>query len=194
MREIGKDKLYYPCGLALRNVGNRQTVLVAELDHAHRVTEWGVNVEDGNDVLCTFGTCERGGNGNSELFHPCDVAVLSSNKIAIADTGNHRICIIDGESGSFVRVFGSKGTVKDGNFSFPCAIAADAYGHLLVLDRCTHRLQVFDTNGTHLCTRTNFFIRDGYKGLEWWGEGDRGRLAIGNSTQNSTLIFDWGYM
>ena len=58
----------------------------------------------------------------------------------VADGDNFRISVFDGESGSFVRTFGSgDGTnedllQKDGQLFFPSAITADAHDHLLVLD------------------------------------------------------------
>ena len=121
--------------------------------------------------------------------------MLPSNQIAIVDSGNHCICIFDGESGSFVRAFGSQGETEDGQFSSPCAIAADAYGHLLVLDSYTDRLQVFDTDGTHLCTKsyiaglTNEYDR--FKGLEWWAEGGTGRLTITHRDKHKVVVFNW---
>ena len=80
--------------------------------------------------------------------------------------------------------------MDDGHFSQPFAIAADAYGHLLVLDMNTERLQVLESNGTHINTRKDLGIYKGecYKGLEWCGE--EGRLAIANGSGNYALVYN----
>ena len=191
VREIGKGQLRGPLGLALRSVGGVQTVLVAEGGGGDQVTEWGL--EDGSKVG-TIGT-GKGGRGDGELDNPFDVAVVpTSGQIAIADTFNHRVCIFDGESGTFVRAFGSKGKEEDGHFSYPVAIAADSHGHVLVLDKCTDRLQVLGADGTHLCTRNGLGIYNkgnSSKGLEWREEGGGGRLAIANGKGHDTLVFGW---
>ena len=188
VRFIGALGLQKPRGLALRSVGGMQTVLVAEGIGGHRVTEWGL--ENGNKVR-TIGT-GTGGSGDGELNEPFDVAVLPvSGQIAIADRMNHRVCIFNRE-GEFVRAFGGKGTEQNGHFMFPCAIAADSHGHVLVLDYGTDRLQVLSTEGTHLCTRNDLGIYKkgggGSKGLDWWGQGGVGRLAIANGSGNNVLV------
>ena len=62
----------------------------------------------------------------------------------------------------------------DGQFDEPCAIAADARA-LLVLDRGTNGLQIFEADGTHLYTRKDLGIYQHAKGLEW-----DGRLGVGS--------------
>ena len=113
---------------------------------------------------------------------PSDVTVLPiSGNIAIADTNNHRVSIFDGESANFLYSFGHE------NFTFPCAIATDAYDHIIVLDE-TNRLQIFEADGTHLCTRDDLGLSLGRKGLEWHGDNG-GRLAIANGGKNEVLFF-----
>ena len=186
VRFIGgaEGQLKYPCGLALGGVGDRRTVLVADWGN-HQVSEWAL---DGSKIR-TIGT-GRSGSGDGELNGPCDVTVLpTSGHIAIADTGNDRVSIFHGDSASFLRAFGSEGEEADGQFKYPCAIAADAHEHLLVLDRRTSRLQVFEADGTHLCTRNDLGINgSSWKGLEWRAEG-RGRLAIANGGGHDARLF-----
>ena len=174
---IGEGQLNYPYRIALRNVGDGgQTVLVSEL-HGHQVSEWTL---DGRKIR-TFGTGLEG-SGDGELDMPCDMTVLPiSGNIAIADTNNHRVSIFDGESARFLYCFG-----RD-NFTSPCAIATDAYDHIIVLDD-TNRLQIFEADGTHLCTRDDLGLSLGRKGLEWHGDNG-GRLAIANGETNEVLFF-----
>ena len=174
---IGEGQLNGPYRIALRNVGDGvQTVLVSELQ-GHQVSEWTL---DGRKIR-TFGTGLEG-SGDGELDMPCDMTVLPiSGNIAIADTNNHRVSIFDGESARFLYCFG-----RD-NFTFPCAIATDAYDHIIVLDE-TNRLQIFEADGTHLCTRDDLGLSLGQKGLEWHGDNG-GRLAIANGERNEVLFF-----
>ena len=187
VQAIGEGQLQGPRGLALRSVGGVQTVLVAEggCGTDHRVTEWGV---DDGLLVRIIG---KKGSGDGELSCPIDVAVLPApGQIAIADCWNHRVCIFDGESGTFVRAFGSQGKEEDGHFYYPTAIAADSHGHVLVLDDFTDRLQVLGRDGTHLCTRNDLGITvDSHKGLEWWVAGGGWRLAIANNMGNNALVF-----
>ena len=146
---------------------------------------------DGSKVRTVCGTGKRG-SGDGELNAPNDVTVLpASGHIAIADYMNHRVVIVDGETGSFLRAFGSVGEEKDGQFDGPSAIAADAHDHLLVLDGDTDRLQVFGAaDGRHLCSRTDLGLNGGgNKGLEWRAEAGGGRLAIANGDGNDARLF-----
>ena len=105
----------------------------------------------------------------------------------MVEDGNHRCTIFDGESGRFVRKFGSEGKA-DGEFSAPCAITTDAHGHLLILDRDTNRMQVFDANGQHCCTRELLGLNQtGYKGTAW--RSGAGCVAIANSESDDVLIY-----
>ena len=106
-------------------------------------------------------------------------------------------CIFDGESGGFVRAFGRFGRKEDGRFDHPCAIAADALDHIIVLD-WTRRLQVFEADGTHICTRGDLGIYasriqgsdSNNKGVAWCDADGRDRLLIANGAGNDALIFD----
>jgi len=96
VREIGSGRMMSPAGLALRTVGNSQTVLVAEYG-GHQVSEWEL---DGTKVRAIGLSCNS----------PTGVTVLAdSGRIAVTDFNNHRICVFHGESGSFACAFGSEG-------------------------------------------------------------------------------------
>ena len=167
-RVIGTDQLNSPRGLALRNVGTKQTVLVAEWG-VHRVTEWFLDGEP-DTAVNTYGT-GKCGNDEGQLNAPTDVAVLpTSGDITICEEGNNRISVFNGTSGVFKRSVGSQGE-EDGQFNGPCAIAAytaeqdDKYDQLLVLDKLSNRLQVLNVDGEHIFTRTD---------LEMGTFGDKG--------------------
>jgi hypothetical protein len=128
-----------------------------------------------------------GGSGSrpssGQLDFPKGITVLaSSGEVAIISVGC-TVQIFDRE-GNYKRQFGSGGT-EDGQFSTLSAIghgglASDACGNILIVDYGSHRLQVFNAQGTHLCTRSDFGIgMDDYnqvtKAIAW---STGGRLAL----------------
>lgn len=111
--------------------------------------------------------------GDLPLKQPRAVAISPMGFEAIADTGNHRVVIVD-ENRQFVRAIGSlckmaegaaSGCVDpdgsgplelgDGQFQEPWGIAVDAEGMIYVADTWNGRIQVFDADG-------NFVRKWGY--------------------------------
>jgi DNA-binding beta-propeller fold protein YncE len=167
----GEGQLGEPLGMVLLpgEGGGQETVLVTDT-HNHRVSQFKL---DGTFIRVFAGTGTRG-SGDGEFNDPQSIAVLgSSGDVVVADRSNHRVLIFDRE-GNYKRQSGSKGKEVDGQFSSPFAVASDAHGNLLVLDR-TKRLQVFDPEGTHLCTRNDLGLGTSSKGIAWSGIG---QLAV----------------
>jgi DNA-binding beta-propeller fold protein YncE len=131
---------------------------------------------DGTFVGIFAGTGVKG-SGNGEFHYPRGITVLgSSGEVAVADRNNHRVQIFDSE-GNYKRQFGTEGKDADGQFNMPSGLASDAHGNLLVLDR-TNRLQVFDPEGKHLCTRSDLGLNEtSSKGIAW---STGGEIAIAN--------------
>jgi DNA-binding beta-propeller fold protein YncE len=121
------------------------------------------------------GTGEKG-SGDGKFDSPEGITVLgSSGEVAVADCSNHRVQIFDSE-GNYKRQFGTYGK-EDGQFNFPAGLASDAHGNLLVTDR-TNRLQVFDPEGKHLCTRSDLALHaDSDKGTAWSTGGEIARIV-----------------
>jgi tripartite motif-containing protein 2/3 len=115
----------------------------------------------------------------------------SSGEVAVVDEGNHRVQIFDSE-GNYKRQFGTEGKEHDGQFNTPSGLASDAHGNLLVVD-LTNRLQVFDPEGKHLCTRSDLGIYDAStirrpsgKGIAWSTGGD---IAVANGNAHNAHVW-----
>ena len=79
---------------------------------------------------------ERGG---AALFNPCGLAVSADGtQVYIADTGHHRICVL--EDGALRVLAGSgqrgyaDGKGQAASFAHPCGLAMDSSGALFVAD------------------------------------------------------------
>jgi hypothetical protein len=177
-----EGNLKHSFGLALlqSNGGQQETVLVTEQGN-HRVSQFAL---DGTFVGIFAGTGEQG-SGDGEFENPLGIAVLgSSGEVAVADCFNHCVQIFDSE-GKYKRQFGTKGRKADGQFDSPAGLASDAHGNLLVTDR-TNRLQVFDHEGKHLCTRSDLELDSSTKGIAW---STGGEIAVANSGANKVLVW-----
>jgi DNA-binding beta-propeller fold protein YncE len=175
-----EGQLYYPLGVALlqSNGGQQETVLVTEYGN-NRVSQFAL---DGTFVGIFAGTGERG-SGDGEFDCPDGITVLSSlGKVAIADCDNHRVQIFDNE-GKYKRQFG---TEEDSQLVSPAGIASDAHGNLLVTDH-TNRLQVFDAEGKHLCTRSDLgLLGASNKGIAWSAGGE---IAVADGCANKVVVW-----
>jgi tripartite motif-containing protein 2/3 len=177
-----EGQLCYPSGVTLlqSNGGQQETVLVTEEDN-HRVSQFAL---DGTFVGIFAGTGEEGG-GSGEFKSPQGITVLgSSGEVAVADQENHRVQIFDSE-GKYKRQFGTVGEEADGQLCCPSNLASDAHGNLLVLDH-TSRLQVFDPEGKHLCTRSDLGLDDSENGIAW---STGGEVAVANGEANNLLMW-----
>ncbi|MGB0384289.1 MAG: flippase activity-associated protein Agl23 [Ardenticatenaceae bacterium] len=83
-----------------------------------------------------------------EFSSPKNVGVLPDGNLAVLDSGNHRIRIMDLE-GNLVREFGSLGE-DPGQFSDPWGMAVAPDGTIYVADTWNHRVQHLDQEGNLL--------------------------------------------
>jgi DNA-binding beta-propeller fold protein YncE len=171
----------YSVALLQSNGGQQETVLVTEAGN-HRVSQFALN---GTFVGIFAGTGEQG-SGDGEFKTPLGITVLgSSGEVAVADCDNHRVQIFDSE-GNYKRQFGTEGKEEDGQFFSLSGLTSDAHGNLLVVD-LTNRLQVFDPEGKHLCTRSDLGLHeDSSKGIAWSAGGE---IAVANSKANKALVW-----
>jgi DNA-binding beta-propeller fold protein YncE len=155
-------------------------VLVTEQTN-HRVSQFAL---DGTFVGIFAGTGKKGSD-NGEFDSLRGITVLgSSGEVAVADFCNHRVQIFDSE-GNYKRQFGTEGE-EDGQFHPPLGLASDAHGNLLVVD-LTNRLQVFDHEGKHLCTRSDLGLHDdSRKGIAW---STGGEIAVADGISHKALVW-----
>ncbi len=85
---------------------------------------------------------------SGRMDNPYGVAIGPQSRIFVADTGNHRILVLDAH-GQEVAVIGGEGT-KTGRFRFPISLAFNPIWELYVADYANHRVQVFDREGNYL--------------------------------------------
>ncbi|MCB0064701.1 MAG: SMP-30/gluconolactonase/LRE family protein, partial [Caldilineaceae bacterium] len=141
------------------------------------------------------------------LLNPREIAVGADGTRAIADSGNHRIVILNA-NGDFVRAIGSRcnlaegdagGCVDpdgngplvlgDGQFNEPWGVALDQGGRLYVSDTWNGRIQVFDSEGKLLEKWGSFNTTNGELGDAYALFGPRG-LAI--DLEGNVLVADTG--
>jgi sugar lactone lactonase YvrE len=88
------------------------------------------------------------GSGDGQFVTPRNVAVGPDGLIYVADSGNHRIQVLD-QNGNFLLKWGSQG-IAPGQFNEPWGIAVGADGTVYVADTWNHRIQAFTSTGEFL--------------------------------------------
>jgi uncharacterized protein (TIGR03663 family) len=87
------------------------------------------------------------GMGQGQFQTPRAVAIGPDGLWYVADSGNNRIEVLDGE-GNFVRSWGEGGSGA-GQLQEPWGIAVNEEGRVYVADTWNHRVQVFDREGNY---------------------------------------------
>ncbi len=109
-------------------------------------------------LLMTLGEKGVPGSGPRHFNKPSAVLVAPDGSIFVADghepDGNSRIVKLAAD-GTFLKEWGTPG-YGPGQFRDPHALAMDSQGRLFVADRGNSRIQIFDQEGTHLATWTQF--------------------------------------
>ena len=110
------------------------------------------------DVLMTLGSPGTEGGGPDHFTAPSDVAIADNGDVFIADghnnTGNNRVIKYDSR-GNYLMEWGRTGYAP-GEFRALHAIDIDSSGRIFVGDRSNSRIQIFDPDGNHLATWTQF--------------------------------------
>lgn len=127
---------------------------VPDGERGHRVIKFSPTGE----VLMTLGTPGVAGDGPNHLSSPADVVVADDGSIFVGDghyaNGNNRV-VKFASDGTYIKSWGKTG-YGPGEFRVLHALAIDSRGRLFVADRENNRVQIFDQEGKHLATWTQF--------------------------------------
>ena len=109
------------------------------------------------DLLMTLGA-PGGGRDSAFFWQPNAVITAPNGDIFVADghspNTDNRIIKYNSE-GEYLLQWGTVG-LEAGEFRVPHALAMDSQGRLFVADRGNSRIQIFDQEGNHLTTWTQF--------------------------------------
>jgi len=97
---------------------------------------------------------------SANLHHPNGIAIDTAGNVYIADSGNHRIRLVDATTGTIDTVVGNgaMGFSGDGNpaidasLSFPSAVALDSVGNLYITDTGNNRVRRVDAGSGVITT------------------------------------------
>ena len=143
--QTGSSTLLRPTGVAYDSGGN---LFIADADR-NQVLE--ILIAGSVAVVAGNGTQGYSGDGGpasaAELNAPEAVAVAADGSVLIADTGNHRIRVVQNGQISTLAGNGTRGFSGDGgpplsaSFNRPVAIAVEASGGMLVCDSGNQRVR-----------------------------------------------------
>lgn len=110
------------------------------------------------ELLMSLGIAGVSGSGHYFFNAPNDVLVAPNGDIFVADghsaNTDNRIVKFNSR-GEYLMEWGSVGA-EAGEFRVPHALAMDSQGRLFVADRGNSRIQLFDQQGNHISTWTQF--------------------------------------
>jgi sugar lactone lactonase YvrE len=163
VESFGGGMFIWPHGIEVDAQGNvwvtdaasaERTAGPAARGRGHQVVQFSPKGE----VLMRLGTAGVPGNDATHFNAPSDVVVAANGDIFVADghgdATNNRV-VKFGSSGTFIKAWGRTGYAP-GEFRTLHAIAIDARGRVFVGDRQNNRIQIFDQDGMHLATWTQF--------------------------------------
>jgi DNA-binding beta-propeller fold protein YncE len=118
------------------------------------------------------------------IWGPRGIAVDAQGRVYVADTGNKRILVYDGE-GNFIQQIGREG-LAIGQFEEPVGLAIDPRGYLYVADTWNQRIQVFapGTDGFTLSPLIQWDIAG------WYGESLDNKPYIAADNQGQIFVTD----
>jgi hypothetical protein len=130
---------------------------------------------------------------------PKGIAILPNGMLAVSDTLNHAIRLINTNSGAVTLLTGGNGAGwVDGDTNFvqlnqPHGLAASADGRLAVADRLNHRVRLVETNGT-VSTIYGVPSEEWFQPYPGWEDGEApfvaaGRDPVSISISSGGLLF-----
>lgn len=159
LRSFGAGVIAWPHGIYVDQQGN---VWVTDaLGFGQQPAGVGhviVKFSPAGQVLMTLGKKGVAGRGTDTFRKPSAILAAPNGDLFVADghdeDGNNRIVKLS-STGVFIKAWGETGR-EYGQFRDPHALAMDSQGRLFVADRANSRIQIFDQEGLHLATWTQF--------------------------------------
>ena len=161
VESFGGGMFIWPHGIDVDADGNvwvTDAVSTARIPAGDRRGHRVVKFSPRGDVLLSLGTVGVAGGGRTGFNSPSDVIVSPEGNVFIADghneNGNNRVVKFT-KNGQYVMEWGRTGYAP-GEFRTLHAIDLDARGRVFVGDRSNNRIQIFDQDGNHLASWTQF--------------------------------------
>ena len=168
VKSFGRGMFIWPHGLLVDKEGNVWVTDAASQPAVDMAAKAGVKAghqvfkfsPDGK-VLMKLGVAGVRGSDQTHFTSPSSVAVAANGDIFVADghevNGNNRVVKLSND-GKFIKAWGKTG-YGPGEFRTLHAIAIDPAGRIFIADRNNDRIQLFDQEGKHLSTWTQFGTR-----------------------------------
>ena len=161
VESFGGGMFIWPHGIDVDPDGN---VWVTDAVSSRRIPEGDsrghqiIKFTPTGEVLFRLGTPGVAGSGADGFNSPSDVVVAPDGTVFIADghtnNGNNRVATYTSD-GEYITSWGRTG-YGPREFRSLHAIDIDSNGRIFVADRSNNRIQIFDQEGTHLATWTQF--------------------------------------
>jgi len=194
VRSFGRGMFIWPHGLHVDREGNVWVTDAATTPAVAMAAKAGVKAghqvvkfSPEGRVLMTFGEPGVAGNDEKHFRSPSSVATAENGDIFIADghevNGNNRVMKF-ARDGRYLMQWGKTG-YGPGEFRTLHGIAIDLEGRVYVADRSNNRIQLFDQQGKHLSTWTQFGTPSGI------AFDDKGNIFVADSESDSVNNPGW---
>ena len=194
VKSFGRGRFIWPHGLHVDREGNVWVTDAATTPAVAMAAKGGVKAghqvfkfSPEGRVLMTFGEAGVAGNDEKHFRSPSSVAVAQNGDIFIADghelNGNNRVMKFS-KDGRFIKQWGKTGYAP-GEFRTLHGIAIDQQGRIFIADRNNNRIQLFDQEGKHLSTWTQFGTPSGI------ALDDKGQIYVADSESDGVNNPGW---
>jgi DNA-binding beta-propeller fold protein YncE len=190
VESFGSGMFIWPHGIDVDSDGNVWVTDAVSSENIPEGDERGhqvIKFSPRGQVLMTLGTAGEEGSGPNHFTSPSDVAVAENGDVFIADghndVGNNRVAKYN-PRGEFVMSWGETG-YGPSEFRALHAIAIDASGRVFVGDRSNSRIQIFDPQGNHIATWTQFGRPSGI------AFDDNGQIYVADSESDDVQNPGW---